>query len=192
MKILVFAGSARRESFNKRLIGIAAAELQQLGADVTEFDFGTHPMPLYDGDLEAQSGLPENAQRFKNALMAHDGFVIASPEYNSGYSPLLKNAIDWASRATQTDEAPLSAYRGKAAALLATSPGGLGGLRGLVPLRMLLSNIGVNVLPRQVAIPTAHEIFATAESFAASQYQQELTDLCADFAAFARRLVLPT
>ena len=189
MKILVFAGSARRESFNKRLIAIAAKELRQLGAEVTEFDFGEHPMPLYDGDLEAQSGLPDNAQRFKNALIAHDGFVIASPEYNSAYSPLLKNAIDWASRATDADEASLLAYRGKTAALLATSPGGLGGLRALVPLRMLLANIGVNVLPRQLAIPTAHEVFADAESFAQSQYQQELNALCADFCEFTRRLL---
>lgn len=115
-------------------------------------------MPIYDGDLEASSGLPESAKRLKTLMKEHQGFLIASPEYNSSVSPLLKNTIDWCSR-SEPGEASLAAYRGKAAGLLAASGGALGGLRGLIALRMILGNIGVHVLPNQFALPKAHEAF---------------------------------
>ena len=116
-------------------------------------------MPLVDQDLEAEEGIPEKALEFKKLMVEHDGFLIASPEYNSAFSPLLKNVIDWASRRESNDEIPLAAYRGKVAAIMATSGGGLGGLRGLVFLRMLLANLGVVVLPDQQAIAHASDAF---------------------------------
>ena len=116
-------------------------------------------MPLYDGDLEAASGLPENAKKFKQLLRDHDGFLISAPEYNSSISGVLKNSIDWASRVETEDEPALVCFKGKVAALMSASPGGLGGLRGLVHLRAILGNIGVIVLPDQMSISAAHEAF---------------------------------
>jgi len=151
-KLLFFAGSARKESINKKLAKLAADMAQDAGAQVTHIDLKDFEMPLYDGDVEAQNGIPENAKKLKQFFVEHDGFFIASPEYNSSMPPLLKNTLDWISRPHEENEAPLIAFNGKVAALGAVSPGGLGGLRGLVPLRMMLGNIGVTVVPSQVAV----------------------------------------
>ncbi|MCU7855089.1 MAG: NAD(P)H-dependent oxidoreductase, partial [Candidatus Thiodiazotropha sp. (ex Lucinoma borealis)] len=125
-KILAFAGSSRKESFNKRLLAIAVSGAKETGANVTHIDLADYPMPLFNQDLESDEGIPENALKFKRLLADHDAFIIASPEYNSAFSPLLKNVIDWASRAESDDEPPLAAFQGKVAAILATSPGALG------------------------------------------------------------------
>ena len=117
-------------------------------------------MPIYNGDLEEAEGLPEHAKTLKQMFAAHDGMFIAAPEYNSSITPLLKNTIDWLSRAEPSDTAPMMAFRGKVAALGATSGGKLGGLRGLVIVRLLLSNIGVHVVPDQVAVGGAATAFA--------------------------------
>lgn len=153
-KIIAFAGSARKDSLNKKLVALAAERARAAGAEVTLVDLADYRMPLYDGDLESESGLPESAQKLKELFKAHDGFLIACPEYNSSITPLLKNTIDWCSRA-EGDEEPLAAYSGKTAALLAASPGGLGGLRGLVHVRAILGNIGVTVVPTQLALSKA-------------------------------------
>jgi NAD(P)H-dependent FMN reductase len=158
-KILAFAGSTRKESFNKKLIKIAADAAREAGAQVTYLDLRDIPMPLYDGDLEAEQGIPENGKKFKAMLLAHDGLLISAPEYNSSISGVLKNAIDWASRPVP-NEAPLECFAGKVVTLMSASPGVLGGLRGLVVVRSLLSNIRVIVLPDQVAVPKANEAFA--------------------------------
>lgn len=158
-KILAFSGSSRKGSANKKLVKIAASAAEKQGASVTVVDLIDYPMPIFNQDLEAKQGMPEKAHEFKKLLVEHDGFLIASPEYNSAFSPLLKNVIDWASRAESDDEPPLLAYRGKFSSIMAASPGGLGGIRGLVFLRMLLSNIGVTVLPEQQAIPQAFKAF---------------------------------
>jgi chromate reductase len=157
-RILAFSGSARKDSYNQRLVQIAAQGAEQAGAEVTLINLADYPMPIFNQDDEAAYGLPEAARAFKKLLIEHDGFLIASPEYNSAFSPLLKNAIDWASR-REGDEAPLLAYRGKTAAIMAASPGALGGLRGLVFLRLLLSNIGVTVLAEQQGIVHADKAF---------------------------------
>jgi chromate reductase len=158
-KILVFAGSTRAASFNKQLAQLAANAARDAGAEVTFVDLRDLALPLFDQDLEAASGLPENAKKFKSLLREHDGFIISSPEYNSSISGVLKNAIDWASRSESDDEPSLVAFRGKMAALMSASPGALGGLRGLVHLRAILGNIGVTILPDQVTVSTAHEAF---------------------------------
>ena len=157
-RILAFAGSAREASFNKKLVQNAADGARDAGADVTFIDLRDFPMPLYDGDLEAAEGLPEHARAFKKLMLEHQGLLIACPEYNSSITPLLKNTIDWASR-PEEGEQPLACFAGKVAGLMATSPGALGGLRGLVHVRSILSNIKVLVLPGQVAVPKAFEAF---------------------------------
>src|SRR4051812_14017206 len=157
-KILVFAGSTRKDSFNKKLAKIAANDARAAGAEVTHIDLRDIPMPLYDGDLEASEGIPPNGRKLKELMLAHDAFLIASPEYNSSITGVLKNAIDWASRQS-TDEKPLACFTGKVVGLCSASPGGLGGLRGLVTVRSILTNIGSIVIPTQVAVAHANEAF---------------------------------
>lgn len=161
-KIVAFAGSLRTGSYNKQLLALAVDAARAADAEVTTVDLRELALPLFDQDLEDASGLPEGAKKFKALLRASDGFLIASPEYNSSITGALKNAIDWASRSESDDEPTLAAYRGKTAALFAASPGALGGLRGLVTLRTMLGNIGVLVLPDQVCISQAHEAFDEA------------------------------
>jgi chromate reductase len=157
-RILAFSGSTRTDSYNHRLVQVAAEGARAAGAEVTLLDLKEYPLPLLDQDLEQQQGIPENAVRLKRLFLDHDGLLIASPEYNSSIAPLLKNTIDWVSRPAE-GEAMLAAYQNKVAAIMAASPGGLGGLRGLVHVRSILSSIGVVVLPDQTAVPRAFEVF---------------------------------
>ncbi len=145
-------------------------------------------MSLFNQDLEYEQGMPENARKFKKLLIEHDALIIASPEYNSAFSPLLKNVIDWASRAESDDEPPLVAYQGKMAAIMAASPGALGGLRGLVFLRMLLANIGVTVLPEQQTIPQAFKAFNDDGSLVDGRKQKSVLKLGRNLAAVVSKL----
>ena len=157
--ILAFAGSARQESYNKKLIRIAVQGAQDAGAQVTLVDLRDYPMPLYEGDLETREGLPANVKLFKKLMLEHDGLLISCPEYNSSITPLLKNTLDWCSRAESPSEIPLACFKGKTAGLVSASPGALGGLRGLVHVRAILGNIQVLVIPDLVAVAKAHEAF---------------------------------
>ena len=187
-KITAFAGSTRAGSFNRQLLAIAADAARVAGAEVTVVELRELALPLFDQDLEAASGLPEGARKFKALLRASDGFLIASPEYTSSVTAVLKNAIDWASRAESDDEPPLAAFRGKSAALFAASPGALGGLRGLVHLRSILGNIGVLVLPDQVCIPVAHEAFDGAGKLKDERKTRQVAVLAKALAELAGKL----
>ena len=188
-KILAFAGSARKDSLNKKLLKIAVEGAQAAGADVTLVDLADFDLPLFSQDLESEMGMPDIAGKFKRLMIAHDGFLIASPEYNSAFSPLLKNTIDWASRTESDDEPPLMAYRGKTAAILATSPGGLGGMRGLVMLRMLLGNLGVIVFPDQQAVPNGLKAFNADGSMSDPKQQKRIRMLAENYINFTRKLL---
>ena len=157
-KILALSGSARRGSLNQRLVAAAAEMARELGAEVTLVDLADFPMPLYHGDLEEEQGVPESATRLQRLMIEHQGLLISCPEYNSSITPLLKNTIDWVSR-PQDDKPSKVAFDGKVATLLSASPGALGGLRGLVHVRAILGNIGVVVLPSQVAVGNAAQAF---------------------------------
>lgn len=158
MKVLVFAGSTRADSMNKKLARAAAEALRARGFEVTLADLHNYRMPLYDGDVEASTGLPANAQAFKELMRSADAFAIASPEYNGSFPAVVKNTIDWISR-PQGSEPPLAALRGKKALLLSTSPGPGAGRRGLRHLRELLEMIGVSVIGPQVSVPSYGEAF---------------------------------
>ena len=157
-RILAFAGSTRADSYNHRLVQIAADGAAAAGAEVTVLNLKDYPLPIMDEDLERDQGTPENAVRLKQLFAEHDGLLIASPEYNSSVTPLLKNTIDWVSRPAD-GEPMLAAFTGKTAAVMSASPGGLGGLRGLTHIRSILSSIGVLVLPDQIAVSRAYEAF---------------------------------
>jgi NAD(P)H-dependent FMN reductase len=153
-RILAFAGSARSGSFNRRLLRVAMRGAEAAGVPCTLVELADYPLPIYDADGEARDGLPENATRLRELFASHQGLLIASPEYNSSIAPLLKNTVDWVSR-SPAGSADLSGFQGRLAAILAASPGPLGGLRGLAVLRSLLSNIGVTVLANQVTLRQA-------------------------------------
>lgn len=186
-RLLAFAGSTRSGSFNKRLVAIAASGAEQAGADVTRIDLADFPLPLYDGDLESDHGIPEQALRLRKLMVAHHGMLIASPEYNSGYSAVLKNAIDWVSRPIP-DQPPLVAFSGKVAGLMAASPGGLGGLRGLVSLRMLLGNINMLVVPDQIAVSGARDAFTRDGGLKNSDQDEKVRAIGAKVATVAATL----
>lgn len=186
-RILAFAGSARQDSFNKKLIRIAADGANSAGAEVTLIDLADYLLPLYNGDLEEASGLPENAMKLKKLFLEHDGLLISAPEYNSSITPLLKNTIDWVSRQAP-GEGPLAAYKDKVATIMAASPGGLGGLRGLVHLRAILENIGVIVLPDQRAVANASNAFDAVGKLQDAKLQQSVMGLGVGLARFLSRL----
>lgn len=184
VRILAFAGSRRDGSHNARLLSVAIDLARVAGAEVTRVDLGSLELPLYDADLEAAQGLPEGALRFKALLREHDALLIASPEYNGFFTPLLKNALDWGSRPEPGQASP---YAGKLAVLLAASPGALGGVRGLPALRVLLSNLGVVVLPGQMALGRADAAFSDDGTLREARQQQALAVLVDDLLAWSRR-----
>lgn len=157
-KILALSGSTSRDSLNRKLIHAAVEAARAAGGDVTLLDLADYPLPLYNGDLEDKEGLPDNALRLKALFKEHDALLIASPEYNSSIPPILKNAIDWISREWQ-GESGLVPYQNKVAAIMAASPGSLGGMRMLPHLRQILNALGVLVLPAQLSLDHADEAF---------------------------------
>jgi chromate reductase len=159
-KILVFAGSIRTSSYNARLAALASKELVLAGADVTRISLEDYPMPIYDGDLEAQSGPPANAAKLKQLMALHHGVFIASPEYNASITPLLKNTIDWISRVRERGEAPLAVFKNRVFALGGASDGAYGAMRSLLALRQVLElGCGALVIPEQIAVMRASEAF---------------------------------
>ena len=186
-KILAFAGSTRSDSFNKKLVKIAVNGAIDVGVEATFIDLRDFPMPLYDGDLEQREGLTANTRKLKDLMLIHQGFLISSPEYNSSISGVLKNMIDWTSRQTE-GESPLACYKGKIAGLMSASPGGLGGLRGLVTVRSILENIGVLVIPDQVAIAKAHEVFNSDGTLKNKTQEEQVKNIGASVAKILMKL----
>lgn len=159
-RLLFIAGSAREASFNKRLARLGHEIADANGIPSAFADLGDYPMPIYDGDAETAGGPPENARKLQALMRLHTGIFIAAPEYNASVTPLLKNALDWVSRVRNEGEAPLEVYRTRVFALGSASPGGFGGMRGLMALRQVLEvGLGALVLPDQIAVPKAAEAF---------------------------------
>lgn len=164
VRVLVFAGSARRESLNKKLARAGAEAVRAAGGEATLIDLDDFTLPVYHGDLEAEQGMPPNALRLRELFLAHDALLIASPENNWSVSALVKNTIDWLSRSTGDGKGPnsgLAPYRGKVAALMGATPGPWGTLRGGLPhLQHILSHLGVLVLGTHLPLAHADEAFA--------------------------------
>jgi chromate reductase len=176
-KILAFAGSLRKDSYNKKLVKIAAKGAQEAGAEVTYIDLKDYPMPIYDQEIEDSEGLPENARKLKALMNRHTGFLISCPEYNSTMPAAFKNAIDWASRKETAEEKDLSCFIDKAVLLMSASVGQLGGLRSLVHVRAMFSNIYSIVLPQQKCIPLATQAFNSDGTLKDPKQQAEVLAL---------------
>jgi chromate reductase, NAD(P)H dehydrogenase (quinone) len=186
-KILAFAGSLRSGSFNKKMVRIAAEGARAAGAEVTEVDLRDIPMPLFDGDIEREQGLPPNAKLFKRLLIEHNGLLISSPEYNTAMTAVLKNAIDWASRA-EPGEPPLVAFKGKVGGLMSASPGNYGGVRSMATLRALLSHLGVVVVPTNLSIAHANEAFDADGNLKDERQMATIRSIGAEVVSFVGKL----
>lgn len=171
VSILAFAGSLRRDSWNKKLVRVAARYAEAAGANVTVLDLKDYPLPVYDADIETEDGLPDAALKLKEIFKAHDAMIVSSPEYNGGLSGAFKNAIDWVSRPME-GEKPLEHFRGKPVGLLAASPGARGGARVLPKLREQMSDVLMLVVPEVFGLGNAGSAFdddgALVEEFAAT------------------------
>jgi NAD(P)H-dependent FMN reductase len=188
-KILALSGSLRRDSYNQKLAALLAEGARSTGAEVTVISLRDFPLPLFDEDLEAAEGKPEAANQLNQLFASHQGQIITSPEYNSSLSAALKNAIDWVSRSDSSDEPFLSALAGKTAIISAASPGGLGGLRGLVHLRAILGNIGITVLPDQLAVGSAHSVFQADGSIADEAMAKRVQSLGSGLARHLQKML---
>jgi chromate reductase, NAD(P)H dehydrogenase (quinone) len=159
LKILVIPGSLRTGSLNAKLAATIAVELAEAGAEVTRISLADFPLPIYDGDLQAKSGLPKHAINLKRMMSAHHGVLIVTPEYNSSVPALLKNAIDWVSRVQDAGETRGQVFAERAFAIAAASHSRLGGTRALAALRLILSACQATVVPNQLALSFAAEAY---------------------------------
>jgi chromate reductase len=182
-RILAFAGSARRESLNKKFLAAAVAIAREAGGEVTLLDLHDLPLPLYHGDLEEASGLPDNAKKLVGLITQHDALLVASPEYNSMFTPLLKNTIDWCSLA---DENP---FTGKVAAVISASPGAYGGIRSLQLAQQLLLKLGCHVVPGQCALPHAGKAFDATGRLTDARAEKSVRALMTTLVATTKKIL---
>lgn len=157
-RIVAFAGSTRKASFNRKLLAVAVELARQTDLDVEHIELADYPLPFMDEDLEAEQGQPENVTALRKLMLEADGLMLACPEYNSSITPLMKNVIDWVSR-KESGGGDLSPYRDKKALLLGASPGKSGGKRSVETVRSILGNIGVEVFDKDFTLPGAGEAF---------------------------------
>jgi chromate reductase len=192
MRLLFFAGSTREGSYNKRLARLAQHIAVANGIDGVFVDLKDYPMPLYNADLEAEQGPPVAAREFKALLGEYQGVFIASPEYNSSVTPLLKNTIDWVSRVRGKGETGLEVYQSRVFAISGASPGYYGGMRSLLTLRQILAvGVGAAVLPQQLALPRAGDAFAEDGSLKDKMQQDLLKGVVEALAKAARKFAAP-
>lgn len=189
-KILVFAGSAREGSLNKKLARIAAKCVTEAGGDTTLIDLRDFPIPLYDGDLEAKEGMPPFAVKLRDLFIAHQGLLFASPENNGSVTALLKNTIDWLSRDYQ-GRSGLEPYRGKVAALMGASPGNFGAVLSLQQLRPVLVKLFVHVIPDQVMIAKADQAFKDDGSFVEERNLKAVSAVAKHLVETTSKLMVP-
>lgn len=190
IRLIAMPGSARRDSFNRRLLPTLVRGAEREGVEVTRIDPNDYRMPLYDGDLEHDEGLPEAAERLQALFADHHGFLLASPEYNGFFTPLLKNTLDWVSRPLPDGSGrPGTVHvRGKPAGIVATSPGALGGIRSLQHTRLYLSNLGFVVVPEQSGVPNAAKAFDDRDELIDERLRSAVEGVGAAVARLAIRL----
>jgi chromate reductase, NAD(P)H dehydrogenase (quinone) len=181
-RILAFSGSARRESLNRKLLAVAVEATREAGGEVTLIDLNEYPLPLYHGDWEDEQGMPSKAVELVQLIAQHPALLIASPEYNSFITPLLKNTLDWCTRGETNP------FVGKVAAVVAASPGIFGGVRSMQHARHLLLHLGCHVVPAQCSLPKADEAFDEQGKLKEARAQKAVRTLAAELVRTARRM----
>lgn len=185
-KILVFAGSIRSGALSAKLAAAAAKELALADAEVTQISLADYPLPIYDGDLEAEKGVPENATALARLIIAHQGVFIATPEYNHSLPPLVKNTLDWVSRIKHSGTMP---YRHKVYGMGATSDGRFGGARAIIELRKVLAtSLGAIVIPSRIEVPLAQHAFDESGELIEEVNAKMLKTVCRQLVDFARKM----
>lgn len=190
MKLLIFAGSTRLNSFNRKLAHIAAALARASGAEVSHIELADFDIPMYNADLEAK-GTPADVMRLKQLMYEHPAWIICSPEYNGSYTALLKNTIDWASSPVKSDPDWIDGFKsfsGKVVGVLSASPGALGGLRSQSHLVPLLLNAQCWVAPRAFALARAGEAFDAAGRLLDDSHRDNVQAVIDQVLFAARRL----
>ncbi|WP_157014230.1 NADPH-dependent FMN reductase [Mesorhizobium xinjiangense] len=187
-KILVFAGSIRTGAYSIQTADAAMKELAVQGAEVTRISLADYPLPIMDEDLEKEHGIPENAMKLGRIFAAHDGILIASPEYNSSIPPLLKNTLDWVSRIRKDGGRTFKPYEGKVAALCSSSDGNFAGARGLYHLRSVLMNCRVEVITPQCSVARASQAFDIDGNLKEERLQSMMRNVCATLIERSRML----
>lgn len=182
MRLLGFAASLRQGSFNRKLLAQAVRKAREGGAEVVEVEFRDLVCPYFDGDAQDATGIPEGARRLEEHLLAVDGFLLASPEYNYSIPGTLKNTIDWTSRIR-----PLP-FRGKTGFLMGASNGAVGTNRGLWQTRIPFECLGVAMYPEMFGLPTAGEAFAEDGTLLEASRNARLGKLVAGYLRFAAAL----
>jgi NAD(P)H-dependent FMN reductase len=182
MRILVFAAALRAGSLNRKLAALAAARLRAHGADVDMADFREFEAPIYDGDLEAASGMPAGARAFNDRVKQVDAFAISTPEYNFSMPGALKNLIDWSSR-----ERPI-VWKGKPGLLLGASPSMVGAQRSLWATRVPLESLGAYLFPDMFSLAQADQRLDADGQLPDEKLAKRLNDVTGAFVAFARSL----
>lgn len=186
-KILVFAGSTRTGALSGKLAALAAKELALADADVTRISLADYPLPVYNGDLEKEQGIPENAVKLARLIAAQQGVFIATPEYNNSLPPLLKNTIDWISRNKSGPNG--IPYRNKVYGIGSTSDGPIGGARALIDLRrVVLTAVGAILIPEKIEVSRAQDAFDESGELTAEVPAKLLKSLCRHLIDLARRL----
>ena len=158
VKVLGIAGSPRQESFNRKLLALAAKILAESGVEVEVFDVREQKVPAFDPDVVAETGLPSVVKALRESIHGADAVLLACPEYNAGYTPLMKSIIDWGS-IKDPDTGIVNVWKNMVGAVMSASPGALGGSRGLVAVRQTLAHVEVLLIPEFTVVPSAHEAF---------------------------------
>jgi chromate reductase len=188
MRLLFFAGSTREGSFNKKLARLAQHIATANGIEGVFVDLKDYPMPIYNGDIEAEQGPPQKAHEFKALLGEYPGVFIASPEYNSSVTPLLKNTLDWITRVRGPGESGVEVYKSRVFAISGATPGYYGTMRSLINLRQILEvGIGATVIPQQLALPRANDAFDADGSLKDHAQQKLLTGVVEALAIAAKK-----
>ncbi len=159
-RIVAFAGSTRQGSINRISLGFAIEGARDAGIEVELIDLKDYPMPLYDADWHQTNGVPETTARLREKMISAQGLLIASPEYNSSITPLLKNTIDWLSQSVSDGVGKGGGrlpFEGKITGMMSASAGGFGGVRALPHVAAIFSNLGAIVLPI-VAVPAGDKV----------------------------------
>jgi NAD(P)H-dependent FMN reductase len=185
-KILVFAGSVRSGAYSGRTADVAQKTLAVQGADVTRLSLLDYPLPIFDQDMEKEKGIPDNAMRLARQVAAHDGVLIATPEYNGSIPPLLKNTIDWVSRVRRDNGKPFQPLSGKPAGLCSSSQGRFAGIRAINHLRAVLVRCRMEVVAPECSVPNGEEAFDPGGAFRDDHLQQSMESLCRTLLETAR------
>lgn len=189
LKILVIPGSLRTGSLNAKLAAVIAHEVAQAGAEVTRISLADFPLPIYDGDLQAKSGVPKNAVNLKRMMASHHGVVVVTPEYNSSVPALVKNTVDWVTRVQDLHEVRGQVFRERPFAIAAASESRLGGARALAALRLILSACQATVIPSQLALSFAADAYDDMDRLKHPADAEALKALVRQLIEFSQRMM---